>query len=166
MTNEVYVIRRILKFVEVSNLINLKNVIDVGQLEAYVTKLLEKNTVPSSIKKYIGSLRDFLQFLTTRDQYCMDAATIAKTDTILSHWAKNFKKKDKVCTHKRKQDDRELLIDKRQVSAFGTIIHTISFYCFINFNNRHGILKTHCGNLKGQLIIFFSKSLIVIYIYI
>ena len=118
MTNEVYVIRRILKFVEVSNLINLKNVIDVGQLEAYVTKLLEKNTVPSSIKKYIGSLRDFLQFLTTQDQYCMDAASIAKTDTILSHWAKNFKKKDKVCTHKRKQDDRELLIDKRQVSAF------------------------------------------------
>ena len=49
MTNEVYVIRRILKFVGVSNLNNLSNVIDVGQLDKYVAKLLEKNTVPSSI---------------------------------------------------------------------------------------------------------------------
>ena len=49
----------------------------------------------------------------------MDAASIVKTDTMLSHnWAKNFKKKGKICTHKRKQEDRKLLIDKCQVLAF------------------------------------------------
>ena len=51
MQNEVYVIRRILKFIGIDQPENLKKILDLSCLERYIAFLKTKNTLASSIKK-------------------------------------------------------------------------------------------------------------------
>ena len=116
--NEVYTIRRILQNIGVDTENDIHKLLIEANIYGYITFCEEKNTKPGSIWKYLASLRDFLKHLTRSDWCSLDSSRAVKMDIIIQEWQKNYKRKDKLYSHKRKADDRKMLINQDQVQAF------------------------------------------------
>ena len=114
----VYDIERILKVIGVENDIRLLVEDDDVRLLKFINHCEEKGNLAGSIKKYLASLRDFMQFLAQSKCHNLSIEKILKIDAKLDQWRKKYRKQDRLQSHKRKAEDRKLLINKEQVKLY------------------------------------------------
>ena len=91
---------------------------DERALLEFVEHCKEKKHLPGTIKTYLGSMIDFLEFLGQCKEHNLNVLEIVQTEKLLRQWKKKFNKGDRLQFHKRQAEDRQMLIDSRQVKNY------------------------------------------------
>jgi len=119
----VYDVRRALKIIGIRDDLSSMFEDDDEGLLTFIDHYEKKKALPGSIKKYISSLRDFIKFLIQSRSHEFSVTKMIQTDTKLEQWRKNYRRRDRLQSHKRKADDRLMLIDKNQVATYDASAH-------------------------------------------
>lgn len=98
--NEVYTISRILQNIGVDKEKDIHKLLVEANIYGYITYCEKKEIKPGLIWKYLASLRDFIKYLTRSDWCDLDSSRGIKIDIIIHEWQKNYKRNDKLYSHK------------------------------------------------------------------
>ena len=140
----------------------LKEDLDFLHKTYIVNYCQEKNMKPGSIKKYLASLRDFVQYLIFKGGIPGDASVeyLVKVDYQLSNWRKNYRKKDSLQRHHRATEDLEMLVTSDQVAKYESsddakcakeILHKLKV-------SQHELNQTEYCCLRDYLLITIGFS--------
>ena len=110
-------VRRILRVLNIKGDLNPLITSDKVLLK-YVEHCERKKHLAGTIKTYLGSLMDFLQFLAQCKDHSLNILDILRTEKMLVQWKKKFNKRDKLQSHRRKEEDRQMIVTRGQVSVY------------------------------------------------
>jgi len=84
-----------------------------------------------------------------------------QTDAKLEQWRKNYRRRDRLQSHKRKADDRLMLIDKNQVATYDASAHKQQtcklFDDFLNDPNKK-LTRTDYCSMRDHLLVEIGLS--------
>uniref|UniRef100_A0A7M5WZD9 Core-binding (CB) domain-containing protein n=1 Tax=Clytia hemisphaerica TaxID=252671 RepID=A0A7M5WZD9_9CNID len=87
-------------------------------LLSYIQQLEANKNLPGTIKTYLSSLIDFLQFLSQDKSHQLNVLEIVRTEKMLIQWRKKFNKKDRIQSHVRRAQDKKMLVTREQVRKY------------------------------------------------
>ncbi|XP_066914728.1 uncharacterized protein [Clytia hemisphaerica] len=137
-------VKRALRVMDVKSEKDLSSMIDNDErLLKYVDYCRRKKHLPGTIKTYLGSLMDFMQFLAQCKHHKLNVINIVRTEKLLAQWKKKYNKGDRLQAHKRKADDRHMIITRDQVAKYDEGVHKAkAMSVFASFKeNPEKILK-------------------------